>query len=79
MPDGRRITSFELRHLASGATIHVYVSEAAALAFVRDVIRVRGHHDAARFGLSYLDECNVVQSTIEAGALVARALEDRVL
>jgi hypothetical protein len=71
--------AFELRHLLSGAVIRNYASEGAALAFVRDVVRVRGHRDAARFALTYTNEHRVVQRVAEAEALVARALEDRVL
>ena len=65
--------AFELRHLLSGAVIRVYPSEGPALAFVRDVVRLRGHHDAARFALTYTDEHNVVQR-IEKHALGAGRL-----
>jgi hypothetical protein len=79
MPDTQLTAPFELRHLVSGATIHAYVAEAAALGFVRDVIRVRGRNDAACFALICIDKDNVVHSMAEGEALVARALEDRVL
>lgn len=71
--------AFELRHLLSGAVIRVYASEGPALAFVRDVVRIRGHYDAARFALTYTNEHNVVRRIAEAEVLVTRALEDRML
>jgi ATP-dependent 26S proteasome regulatory subunit len=68
---------FELRRLASGTLIHSYITEGAALAFIRDVIRVAGRDQAAGFALEKLDERGAARALASGPALVQRALEDR--
>ena len=46
-----RTVAFELRRLDTGGVVHRYESEGDALAFVRDVVRVAGHEQAAVFAL----------------------------
>jgi hypothetical protein len=68
---------FELRRLDTGGLVHRYDSEGAALAFVRDVVRVVGHQQAACFALDQKD-WEGHEHTIAAGAdLVLRGLQDR--
>ena len=68
---------FDLRRLETGGLVYRYETEAAALAFVRDVVRIGGHEQAARFALEEQDaEGNT--HTIATGAdLVRQALQDR--
>ncbi len=68
---------FELRRLDSGTLVHSYVTEAAALAFVRDVIRVAGRDQAAGFALEERGERGAARTLASGAALVQRALEDR--
>lgn len=68
---------FELRHLDSGKPIHQYRTEGAALAFVRDVVRVAGRERAARFTLEERDTGGQSHTLATGAALVQRALEDR--
>ena len=68
---------FELRHLDSGKLIHQYRTEGAALAFVRDVVRVAGRERAARFTLEERDTGGQSHNLATGAALVQRALEDR--
>ena len=68
---------FELRHLDTGKLVHRYPTEGAALAFVRDVIRVSGRDQAARFSLEEADETYAVHTVSSGASLVQRALEDR--
>ena len=68
---------FELRDHDSGKLIHRYATEGAALALVRDVVRIGGRDRAAAFTLA---ECadNGEEVVLASGpALVQRALEDR--
>jgi hypothetical protein len=51
MPCGFSEVMFELRRLDTGGLVHRYETEGAALAFVRDVVRVGGHERAACFAL----------------------------
>jgi hypothetical protein len=68
---------FELRHLDSGTLVHRYISEGAALAFLRDVIRIGGRDRAAAFTLVECDEEGDKRTVASGAALVQRALEDR--
>ena len=72
----RRVV-FELRRLDTGGLIHQYATEGAALAFLRDVIRVAGREQAACFALGQQDERRQVRTVVQGAALVRRALEDR--
>jgi hypothetical protein len=67
---------FELRRLDTGGLVHRYESEGAALAFVRDVVRVVGHEQAACFAL-HQDVQGREQMIAERADLVRRALQDR--
>jgi hypothetical protein len=68
---------FELRRLDTGGLVHQYATEGAALAFLRDVVRVAGREQAACFALDQRDEQGQVRTLVEGAALVRRALEDR--
>ena len=68
---------FELRRLDAGKLVHVYATEAAALAFVRDVVRIGGRDQAACFSLDERDERGQTRRLAQGAALVRRALEDR--
>lgn len=68
---------FQLRHLESGGLIHRYATEGAALAFVRDVARVGGRDQAARFALEERNDRGELRSVATGSLLVKRALEDR--
>jgi hypothetical protein len=70
---------FELRRLDTGDLVHRYPTEAAALAFVRDVIRIGGHDQAAIFALDACNPDGQVRRVAEGVALVQRALEYRVM
>jgi hypothetical protein len=68
---------FELRDLRTRKLVYRYNTERAALAFVRDVIRVSGHEEAARFSLEEGDESGEPRTVAAGELLVQRALEDR--
>ena len=68
---------FELRRLDTGGLVHEYATEGAALAFLRDVVRIGGREQAACFALNERDEQGQVRTLAEGAALVQRALEDR--
>jgi hypothetical protein len=68
---------FELRYLDTGKLIHRYATESAALAFVRDVVRVGGHDQAAQFMLEQRAETDQPRLIAAGALLVRRALEDR--
>jgi hypothetical protein len=68
---------FDLRRLDTGALVHHYVTEGAALAFVRDVVRIAGHQQAETFALDEQDAEGEVFTIAEGADLVRRALEDR--
>ena len=57
--------------------MHQYDTERAALAFVRDVVRVAGHEQAASFALYEHDSQGREQPITEGADLVWRALQDR--
>jgi ATP-dependent 26S proteasome regulatory subunit len=69
--------SFELRRLDTGALVHRYATEGAALSFVRDVIRVAGREEAACFVLEEREPLGGARFIADRAALVQRALEDR--
>ncbi len=68
---------FELRRLDTGGLVHGYDTEGTALAFVRDVVRVAGHEQAACFALYEEDSEGREQPIAEGSDLVWRALQDR--
>jgi predicted ArsR family transcriptional regulator len=68
---------FELRRRDTGSLVHAYATEAAALAFVRDVVRIGGREQATGFALDAWDEHDQTRTLAEGLALVQRALEDR--
>ena len=68
---------FELRDLRTGKLVYRYNTERAALALVRDVVRVSGHEEAARFSLEEGDESGETHTVAAGELLVRRALEDR--
>ncbi len=69
--------SYQLRHLDTGTLVRTYDKEGAALAFMRDVIRLGGRDAASRFALTYADEHGNAHAIAEGEALMRRALEDR--
>ena len=69
--------AFELRYREGGKLVHTYASEGAALAFVRDVVRVGGREQAAQFSLDERNERGEVRTIAVGPPLVQRALEDR--
>jgi len=68
---------FELRLPDSGKLVHCYPAEDTALAFVRDVVRIAGRDQAARFSLEECDERGERRIVAAGALLVQRALEDR--
>jgi hypothetical protein len=68
---------FELRRLDTGGLVHRYETEGAALAFVRDVVRVAGHKQAECFALNEQDSQGREHTLAEGADLVSRALQDR--
>ena len=68
---------FELRRLDTGGVVHQYETEGAALAFIRDVVRVAGHERASSFVLYEEDSEGREQPIAEGADLVWRALQDR--
>ena len=71
------IVRFELRRQDTGSLIRAYPTEGAALAFVRDVIRIGGRDQAACFALDQQDEQGQTRRLSEGLELVQRALADR--
>jgi hypothetical protein len=72
-------TVFEVAHAGSGKLIWTYSREGSALGFVRDVVRVRSHADAAQFELRIVHGGVRGYTVAQGEQLVRRALEDRVL
>jgi len=66
----------ELRHQDSIKLIHDYHTEGAALAFIRDVVRVGGRAQAAQFILEQRREDGQVRTVATGDSVVWRALED---
>lgn len=71
------IVVFELRRRDTGTLVHQYAMEGAALAFVRDVVRIGGREQAACFALDERDERGQTRRLADGVALVQRAVEDR--
>jgi len=69
--------SYHLRHLDTGAVVHTYDKEGAALAFLRDVVRLGSHAAARQFVLAYEDQRGGMHTIAEGEALMTRALEDQ--
>jgi hypothetical protein len=74
-----RGVSFQLAHAQTGRLIWTYSREGAALGFVRDVVRLRSHRDAAQFELRMIDHGARTTTLARGEQLVRLALEDRVL
>jgi hypothetical protein len=72
-------TVFQVAHARSGKLIWTYAREGLALGFVRDVVRVRSHADAAQFELRVVHRGATSYTVAQGQQLVRRALEDRVL
>ncbi len=70
---------FDLRRLDTGVLVHQYATEGAALAFLRDVVRIGGREQAAIFALDEHNEDGTVQTIARGADLVLRALQDRAL
>jgi hypothetical protein len=68
---------FNLRRLDTGGLVHRYPSEGAALAFIRDVVRIGGHKQAACFVLDNENEQGEARQIADGPELVRRALQDR--
>jgi len=68
---------FDLRRLDTGGLVHRYPTEGAALAFIRDVVRVAGHERAASFALDEQDADGTTHTVAEGAELVRRAVQDR--
>jgi len=68
---------YHLRHLDTGAVVRAYEKEGAALAFLRDVIRLGSRDAASRFVLTVEDEHGVARTIAEGAALMERALQDQ--
>jgi hypothetical protein len=66
-----------LRRLDTGGLVHRYSTEGAALAFVRDVVRVAGHERAACFTLNEQDPQGEMHTVAEGTGLVRLAVQDR--
>lgn len=73
------VVVFELRRLDTGGLIHRYATEGAALAFIRDVVRIAGREQAACFVLDEQYAEDDVHRIAAADDLVKRALEDRAI
>ena len=69
--------TFDLRRLETGGLVYRYETEGAALAFVRDVVRIRGHEQAACFALEEQDTEGNARAIAKGADLVRRAVQDR--
>ncbi len=72
-----RSVVFELRLLETDGLVHRYDTEEAALAFIRDVVRIAGHERAASFALVEKESEGRDHPIAEGADLVWRALQDR--
>ena len=70
---------FQLRRLDTGGLVHHYATEGAALAFIRDIVRIADHEQAACFALDEEDTEGKVHRIADSVELVRRALQDRAL
>jgi len=68
---------FDLRRLETGGLVHRYETESAALAFVRDVVRIGGHEQAASFALEDQDAEGNTHTIAKGTDPVRRAVQDR--
>ena len=75
--DAGDVMAFELRRRDTGGLVHRYATEGAALAFMRDVLRIVGREQAARFALDERDAQGQARPIAEGMVLVQRAVEDR--
>jgi len=73
------VVCFQLADTMTERLIHTYTRESAALAFVRDIVRLRSRQDAAHFRLRAVPRGALPETVAEGEQLVQRALEDRVL
>jgi len=78
-PARAEVVCFQLAHKLTGRLIHTYAREGAALAFVRDIVRLRSRQDAAQFRLRVVPRDAPPATVAEGDQLVQMALEDRVL
>ena len=69
--------TYALRYLDSAALVRNYEKESAALAFLRDIVRLGSREAASRFVLSQEDEHGNTRVVAEGEALVRRALADQ--
>jgi hypothetical protein len=76
LPD---VVAFQLAETDTGKLIRTYTHEGPALGFIRDVVRLRGHEDAAQFQLRMVRSQTLPTVVAEGDRLVKQALEDRVL
>jgi len=76
LPD---VVAFQLAETDTGKLIRTYTHEGPALGFIRDVVRLRGHEDAAQFQLRMVRSQTLPTIVAEGDRLVKQALEDRVL
>lgn len=70
---------FQLHRSDTGALVHRYPTEGAALAFIREVIRIGGHNHAACFALDERESEGKLQRVAEGVELIRRALQDLAL
>ena len=70
---------FELRRLDTDGLVHRYATEGAVLAFVRDVVRIGGHEQAACFALDEADSKGNTRRIAAGADLATRAVQDRAL
>ena len=82
LPSGPRFARddrvpYQLRHLDTGAIVRTYDKESAALAFLRDVMRLGSRDAATRFSLTEEGEHGVGRPIAEGAALLRRALADQ--
>ena len=68
---------FDLLRLETGNLVRRYATEGAALAFVRDVVRIGGRAQAACFVLEEQDPAGNTHAVAGGADLVRRALQDR--
>lgn len=70
---------FQLAHAQTGRPIWTYAREGVALGFVRDVVRLRSHLEAAQFELRLVESGARTTTLARGEQLVRLALEDQVL
>jgi len=70
---------FQIWQMQTGRFVWTFLREGTALGFVRDVVRLRSHQDAAQFELRMVCRAVVTSKLAEGEQLVKLALQDRVL